>query len=77
MELVAYIAEFLDGLFEFLSDPHTDVRTATLNCLDAFLAELVDLVTRHDNKLADFGKIIILIVGRMSSTGTCVLTKMK
>ena len=44
LELVAYLPEFLDGLFGYLSDPSPDVRTATLNVLGEFLKEIRDVV---------------------------------
>ncbi|KAI8836478.1 vacuolar protein 14 C-terminal Fig4p binding-domain-containing protein [Chytriomyces cf. hyalinus JEL632] len=44
LELVAYLPEFLDGLFNYLSDPNLDVRTAALNLLGEFLKEIHDVV---------------------------------
>ncbi|KAF2267387.1 ARM repeat-containing protein [Lojkania enalia] len=40
LELVTYLPRFLGGLFKFLSDPNTDVHTATQVCLDRFLNEI-------------------------------------
>ncbi|PFH55327.1 hypothetical protein XA68_18572 [Ophiocordyceps unilateralis] len=40
LELVSYLPDFLGGLLRFLSDQHTDVRTATHACLDKFLNEI-------------------------------------
>ncbi|KAF2197521.1 ARM repeat-containing protein [Delitschia confertaspora ATCC 74209] len=40
LELVTYLPRFLGGLFKFLSDPNTDVHTATQATLDRFLSEI-------------------------------------
>jgi vacuole morphology and inheritance protein 14 len=40
LELVAYLPEFLGGLFKFLSDPNQDVNVATSGALDRFLSEI-------------------------------------
>ncbi|RDA83339.1 hypothetical protein CP532_5224 [Ophiocordyceps camponoti-leonardi (nom. inval.)] len=40
LELVTYLPDFLGGLLRFLSDQHSDVRTATHACLDKFLNEI-------------------------------------
>ncbi|KAJ3101115.1 hypothetical protein HDU97_001640 [Phlyctochytrium planicorne] len=44
LELIGYLPDFLDGLFNYLSDPNVDVRVATLNILGEFLKELRDVV---------------------------------
>jgi vacuole morphology and inheritance protein 14 len=44
LELIGYLPEFLDGLFTYLSDVHSDVRIATLNVLGEFLKEIRDVV---------------------------------
>ncbi|KAJ1570089.1 hypothetical protein HK096_002277 [Nowakowskiella sp. JEL0078] len=44
LELIAYLPDFLDGLFDFLSDPNVDVRIATLNVLGEFLKEIDDVI---------------------------------
>ncbi|KAI9012843.1 vacuolar protein 14 C-terminal Fig4p binding-domain-containing protein [Gaertneriomyces semiglobifer] len=44
LELIAYLPAFLDGLFNYLSDPNIDVRVATLNVLGEFLKEIRDVV---------------------------------
>ncbi|KAJ3368456.1 hypothetical protein HDU91_000573 [Kappamyces sp. JEL0680] len=44
LELVTFLPDFLDGLFVFLSDPHVDVRTATLTVLGEFLREITNVV---------------------------------
>ncbi|KAJ1548127.1 hypothetical protein HK096_004313 [Nowakowskiella sp. JEL0078] len=44
LELIAYLPDFLDGLFDFLSDPNVDVRMATLNVLGEFLKEIGDVI---------------------------------
>ncbi|TPX68575.1 hypothetical protein SpCBS45565_g03061 [Spizellomyces sp. 'palustris'] len=44
LELIAYLPDFLDGLFNYLSDPNIDVRVATLNVLAEFLKEIRDVV---------------------------------
>ncbi|KAJ3038306.1 hypothetical protein HDV00_000817 [Rhizophlyctis rosea] len=44
LELIAYLPDFLDGLFNYLSDPNVDVRVATLNVLGEFLKEIRDVV---------------------------------
>ncbi|TPX37550.1 hypothetical protein SmJEL517_g00611 [Synchytrium microbalum] len=44
LELIAYLPEFLDGLFGYLSDPNPDIRSATLNVLGEFLKEIRDVV---------------------------------
>ncbi len=43
LELVSFLPAFLDGLLQFLSDPH-DVRYATSNVLANFLAEIREAV---------------------------------
>ncbi|KAF2402501.1 ARM repeat-containing protein [Trichodelitschia bisporula] len=40
LELVAYLPEFLGGLFRFLSDSNPDVHSATQVALEKFLAEI-------------------------------------
>lgn len=40
LELVSYLPEFLGGLFNFLSDPNSDVRVATQGALERFLGEI-------------------------------------
>lgn len=40
LELVAYLPEFLSGLFKFLSDPNRDVHVATQGALERFLSEI-------------------------------------
>lgn len=40
LELVTHLPTFLDGLFEFLSDPNQDVHVATQQALEGFLAEI-------------------------------------
>jgi hypothetical protein len=44
LELISYLADMLDGLFEYLSDPNADVRRATLHVLDDFLREIKHVV---------------------------------
>ena len=44
LELIAHLPDFLDGLFNYLSDPNVDVRVATLNVLGEFLKEIRDVV---------------------------------
>ncbi|KAI8852323.1 vacuolar protein 14 C-terminal Fig4p binding-domain-containing protein [Chytridium lagenaria] len=44
LELIAYLPDFLDGLFNYLSDPNVDVRVATLNILGEFLKEIREVV---------------------------------
>ncbi|KAJ3162182.1 hypothetical protein HDU88_007103 [Geranomyces variabilis] len=44
LELIAYLPSFLDGLFNYLSDPNTDVRVATLAVLGEFLKEIRDVL---------------------------------
>ncbi|TPX42728.1 hypothetical protein SeLEV6574_g05444 [Synchytrium endobioticum] len=44
LELIAYLPEFLEGLFGYLSDTNADIRTATLNVLGEFLKEIRDVV---------------------------------
>jgi vacuole morphology and inheritance protein 14 len=44
LELIAYLPDFLDGLFQYLSDPNIDVRVASLNVLAEFLKEIHDVV---------------------------------
>ncbi|KAI8917713.1 vacuolar protein 14 C-terminal Fig4p binding-domain-containing protein [Powellomyces hirtus] len=49
LELIAFLPDFLDGLFNYLSDPNIDVRVATLNVLGEFLKEIRDvLVTQRE-----------------------------
>ncbi|KAJ3152671.1 hypothetical protein HDU86_005544 [Geranomyces michiganensis] len=49
LELIAFLPDFLDGLFNYLSDPNIDVRIATLNVLAEFLKEIRDvLVTQRE-----------------------------
>jgi vacuole morphology and inheritance protein 14 len=40
LDLVVYLAQFLDGVLNFLSDSHQDVRIATGKLLAEFLAEI-------------------------------------
>jgi vacuole morphology and inheritance protein 14 len=40
LELVAFLPDFLGGLFKYLSDNNQDVHTATQVALDKFLAEI-------------------------------------
>lgn len=51
LELISYLPEFLDGLFNYLSDPNIDVRTATLNLLSEFLKEMA--IISSNNKIDD------------------------
>ncbi|KXS21992.1 ARM repeat-containing protein [Gonapodya prolifera JEL478] len=51
LELIAYLPEFLDGLFSYLSDPNPDVRTLTLNVLGEFLKEIKRVEDLHKRKL--------------------------
>ncbi|KAJ3278003.1 hypothetical protein HK104_002750 [Borealophlyctis nickersoniae] len=44
LELIGHLPDFLDGLFNYLSDPNVDVRVATLNVLGEFLKEIRDVV---------------------------------
>ncbi|KAJ3168387.1 hypothetical protein HDU87_001186 [Geranomyces variabilis] len=44
LELIAFLPSFLDGLFNYLSDPNTDVRVATLGVLGEFLKEIRDVL---------------------------------
>jgi vacuole morphology and inheritance protein 14 len=50
LELVAFLPEFLSGLFSYLSDPNQDIRTATLNVLGEFLKEIRDVVELQREK---------------------------
>ncbi|KAJ3024979.1 UNVERIFIED_CONTAM: hypothetical protein HDU68_007593, partial [Siphonaria sp. JEL0065] len=47
LELVAFLPEFLDGLFLYLSDQNLDVRTAALNLLQEFLREISQSTHHH------------------------------
>lgn len=40
LELVAFLPDFLGGLFKFLSDPNRDVHVATQGALERFLGEI-------------------------------------
>ena len=40
LELVAYLPDFLGGLFKFLGDPNRDVHVATQGVLERFLTEI-------------------------------------
>ncbi|KAJ3110165.1 hypothetical protein HK098_000655, partial [Nowakowskiella sp. JEL0407] len=44
LELIAHLPEFLDGLFQYLSDVNLDVRVATSNVLGEFLKEIGDVI---------------------------------
>ncbi|KAJ3020188.1 hypothetical protein HKX48_001188 [Thoreauomyces humboldtii] len=44
LELIAFLPDFLDGLFNYLSDPNIDVRVVTLNVLGEFLKEIRDVL---------------------------------
>ncbi|KAJ3125519.1 hypothetical protein HK098_000206 [Nowakowskiella sp. JEL0407] len=44
LEIIAYLPEFLDGLFQFLSDVNIDVRVETSNVLGEFLKEIADVI---------------------------------
>ncbi|KAJ3339402.1 hypothetical protein HDU93_008310 [Gonapodya sp. JEL0774] len=50
LELIAFLPEFLDGLFSYLSDPNPDVRTLTLNILGEFLKEIKRVEDLHKRK---------------------------
>ncbi|KAJ3029619.1 UNVERIFIED_CONTAM: hypothetical protein HDU68_011654 [Siphonaria sp. JEL0065] len=47
LELVAFLPDFLDGLFLYLSDSNLDVRTAALNLLQEFLREISQSTHHH------------------------------
>jgi vacuole morphology and inheritance protein 14 len=73
LELIAYLPEFLDGLFVYLSDPNVDVRTATLNVLGEFLKEISSIQTEKMNPEnsqsgieLDFGKMTLSLVKYLS-----------
>ncbi|KAG4085617.1 ARM repeat-containing protein [Neocallimastix lanati (nom. inval.)] len=53
IELVAYLPDYLDGLFNYLSDPNMDVRVATLNVLSEFLREIrqISEIQSHQQKI--------------------------
>jgi len=53
IELVAYLPDFLDGLFSYLSDNNMDVRVATLNVLSEFLREIrqISEIQSHQKKI--------------------------
>jgi vacuole morphology and inheritance protein 14 len=40
LELISHLPAFLKGLMQFLSDPNDDVRTATQQALNGFLADI-------------------------------------
>ena len=40
LELISHLPAFLKGLFQFLSDPNDDVRTATQQALSGFLKDI-------------------------------------
>ncbi|KAI8811445.1 vacuolar protein 14 C-terminal Fig4p binding-domain-containing protein [Cladochytrium replicatum] len=44
LEIIAYLPDFLDGLFTYLSDPNMDVRVATSAVLGEFLKEIRDVI---------------------------------
>ncbi|KAJ3392845.1 hypothetical protein HDU84_003329 [Entophlyctis sp. JEL0112] len=50
LELVAYLPEFLDGLFGYLSDSNMDIRTATSTVLGEFLKEIHDIIRVQKSK---------------------------
>jgi len=53
IELVAYLPDYLDGLFSYLSDNNMDVRVATLNVLSEFLREIrqISEIQSHQKKI--------------------------
>ncbi|ORX63249.1 ARM repeat-containing protein [Anaeromyces robustus] len=53
IELIAYLPDYLDGLFNYLSDPNMDVRVATLNVLSEFLREIrqISEIQSHQQKI--------------------------
>ena len=44
LELLSFLPDFLEGLLGYLSDPNSDVRTATINVLSEFLKEIKEIV---------------------------------
>ena len=52
IDIIRYLADFLDGLFRFLSDGNVDVRVATATVLGDFLKEIKENAESH-NKTAD------------------------
>lgn len=47
LQLVAYLSVFLKHLFQYLSDPNTDVRVATADVLAHFLHEIREAAQHH------------------------------
>jgi hypothetical protein len=74
LELIRHLPDFLDGLFGYLSDPNSEVRTRTGNLLAELLAEVrevekiqADKRTREgkDDGRYVFGEGVKLDYGRM------------
>jgi len=68
IDLLAYLPEFLDGLFLILSDKKKDIRREAENTLSEFLREI-----KASPKLASsttfLGSIITILIPHCSSTG--------
>ncbi|RKP01083.1 hypothetical protein CXG81DRAFT_12435, partial [Caulochytrium protostelioides] len=56
LEIVAFLPEFLEGLFGYLGDTNIEVRTNTQRVLGEFLKEIKDIVEiQRDRQLRDGG----------------------
>ena len=74
LDLISYLPEFMDGLFRFLSDSNSDVKTATLNVLGEFMKEIQEIcesrkeahVSQEDNTITTRFTSIVLDFARMT-----------
>jgi len=63
LNMVSHLPAFLDGLFQFLSDPSKDIHVQTTNVLAEFLREI-----KHQEK-ADYAKMTEILVKHINSKG--------
>eukprot|EP01102_Stenamoeba_stenopodia_P022271 TRINITY_DN921_c0_g1_i1.p1 TRINITY_DN921_c0_g1~~TRINITY_DN921_c0_g1_i1.p1 ORF type:complete len:588 (-),score=147.47 TRINITY_DN921_c0_g1_i1:139-1902(-) len=67
IDLLAYLPEFLDGLFLILSDKKKDIRREAENTLSEFLRE-IKASPKLASSTAFFGSIITILIPHCSST---------
>merc|ERR1712137_827032 len=64
IELLPYLPEFLDGLFNMVSDEKPKINTAAKNTLNAFLQEI-----KANPSNADIRSLVTIVIPRCTSEG--------
>ena len=64
IEMLPYLAEFLDGIFNMVSDKKKEIRCAAETTLGEFLSEIEAKKSR-----VDFGSLVKILIPRCTNQG--------